>query len=276
MCVSSLVRVGVLGVTILATAQPGAAQGFLMPQTPERGISVELSHPSFKIFDVTMPTSVWFVAGQMPLRSNLRGVVDLPLAHAEFKGTTGEALGTNTVLGNPYLGIEYLAAPGVVVEVGARLPLTTADEESFADVIGLLSDMDRAEAFLEHAVPFLVRARAEHRISPAVTLQGRVGATTSWYTGDLEDVDAETFVDYGVFASWALEKVRLGGGMSGRWHASADEGNFGERSLHQFGLTADTKVRNVRPGVSLRLPVDKDYREVMKSSVGVYVQIPIP
>jgi hypothetical protein len=271
---SALVLCGV------SLASPLAGQGFLMPETPPKGIGLEVSHPSFKEFDVTLPTSIWYASGQLPLMDRLRARVDIPLAFADFKGDD-EGIGSSTVLGNPYVGLAFDPVPALTLELGTRLPLTTADEESFADVVAFLADVQRGEAFVEDFVP--VMASAAYRLSPAPgwTVEGRGGVSSLFYTGDFDE-DNVTFVDYGVFGSYSMglnsqvaQDMRFGAGILGRWDASEDDGSFSENSLHQAGFTVDLGMRRVRPGLSLRIPLDKDYRDVLKSSVGLYLQVPL-
>lgn len=255
-------------------AHPAAAQTFHLPTATERGISLEMSHPNFKAFDVTLPTTVWFVSGQIPLGQRLRATADLPFAYA--KADSGELSGeSSSVLGNPQLGLTFQATPTLSVEVGTRLPLNTADAESFADVIGFLTDPQRGEAFADEVVPVSGAVTWERGVASRLNLRARGAVTTALYTGDDEDGSTESLLDYGVFASYTLGMARLGAGFSGRWMASADEGNFGDNSLHQLSMTADVGVGPVRPGIAVRLPVDRTFREVMGSSVGMYLQVPL-
>lgn len=265
----------------LSLAAPLAGQGFLMPEAPRKGLGLEVSHPSFKEFDVTLPTTIWYASGQLPLMDRLRARVDLPLAFADFKGDDA-SVGSSTVFGNPYVGLAFDALPALSLELGTRLPLTTADEESFADVVAFLADVQRGEAFVEDFVPVI--ASAAYRIEPAPgwSVEGRGGVANLFHTGDEEDGENITFLDYGVFGSYSMDlrsqwahSARFGAGIMGRWDVSEDEGSFSENSLHQVGLTADLGMRRVRPGLSLRVPVDKDYRDVLKTSVGFYLQVPL-
>lgn len=266
----------------LSLATPVAGQGFLMPEAPRKGLALEVSHPIFKEFDVTLPTSIWYASGQLPLTDRIRARADLPLAFADFKGAH-ESVGSSTVLGNPYVGLAFDPLPAFSLELGTRLPLTTADDESFADVVAFLADVQRGEAFVEDFVP--VMGSAAYRVKPAAgwSVEGRGGVSSLFHTGDDEDQGNITFLDYGVFGSYSMDlrpqwaqSARLGAGVMGRWDVSEDEGSFSENSIHQVGLTADLGMRRVRPGLSLRVPVDKDYRDVLKTSVGFYLQVPLP
>ena len=277
-------RVGgacVLALCGLSLAAPLAGQEFLMPEAPRKGLGLEVSHPSFKQFDVTLPTSIWYASGQHPVTDRLTARVDLPLAFADFKGDA-ESVGSSTVFGNPYVGVAFDARPALSLELGTRLPLTTADEESFADVVAFLADVQRGEAFVEDFVPVIGAAAYRMEPAPGWSVESRGRVSNLFYTGDDDDQDNVTFLDYGIFGSYSMalnsrraQSARFGAGIMGRWDVSEDEGSFSENSLHQLGLTADLGMGRVRPGLSVRVPVDKDYRDVLKTSVGIYLQVPL-
>lgn len=84
-----------------------------------------------------------------------------------------------------------------------------------------------------------------------------------------------TLLDYGLFGTYATGSAHLGLGFSGRYDASADEGSFSDNSLHYVGATVDAALRGVRPGVSLRIPVDSEYGELVGPTFGLYLQVPL-
>jgi hypothetical protein len=258
---------------VLLAAAPVAGQGFLLPETPSKGVWIEGSHSDFKGFEAKLPSSVWFLSGRLPLTQKLSGVVDVPFAHAKLDLVEVGAE-SNSVLGNPYVGIEYAAMPRLLVELGFRAPLTTAAEESFADALAAISDPLRQEAFVENLVPVTAAATMRFPLQYGVSLRARAGVTGLLFTGD-EAPDNEAAIDYGLAGMWERGIGRVGVGFTGRWFATSDEGSFAENSLHHAGVSADVIVGGVRPGVSLRLPIDKDYREFVGPTVGLYLQVPL-
>lgn len=258
---------------LVGAARPAAAQDFLLPDTPAKGFWVEALRSDFKGFDTKLPTSVWYLSGRAPLTQKLSGVLDIPFAYAKMDiMELGDE--TSSVLGNPYIGVEYAAAPRLVLSLGMRAPLTTADEESFADALALIADPLRAEAFADNTVSLGTSALVNYPVATGLTVRGRLGVTGLFYTGtDAPENDAA--IDYGVAGTWERGIGRVALGLSGRWYATSDAGTFGETSLHHAGLSADVLVAGVRPGVSLRLPVDQDYRDFVGPTVGLYLQVPL-
>jgi hypothetical protein len=257
----------------LSTAQPATGQSLLIPATPGKGVWIEASHADFKGFDANLPSSVWYLGGRLPVTPRLRAVVDLPFSHAKLDAIEDGAT-SSTVFGNPYLGVEYVATERLLLELGTRAPLNTADEASFADVLALLADPQRAESFMEDVVPLSAAAGYVRPVSSAISVRTR-GAVTAFFPIGENDSSTETAIDYGISGTYAAGAARLGLGVSGRWFATSDEGSFGENSLHHAGLSGDVVVRGVRPGIALRIPLDRDYRDVLGSSIGLYLQVPL-
>jgi hypothetical protein len=274
MNIARVMLASAVAVASATAAAPAAAQNFLLPSGGEKGVAIEVAHPKFKAFDTAAGSSVWYLSGGLPITSRLRLVADVPFAHARLKDAGASPEGWSSVLGNPLLGVEYLAAPGVRIEVTTRAPLTTADEGSFADAIGLVSDLMRSEAFGIDVVPLSARVSVVRALGPGFDVQARGGLTTAYHKV-ASSWDTDTAMEYSIFSSYSIGIARVGAGMAGRWHATAEEGALSDNAMHQAGFTADVQLAGFRPGIALRLPVDKNYREVMGSAVGMYVQLPL-
>jgi hypothetical protein len=271
---TQLVISSALAATSLWAAQPAAAQSFLLPSTPEKGVWVEASHTSFKGFEASFPSTVWYVSGRLPLTSGLRAVVDVPFSYAKMDLFGAGAETSSSVFGNPYLGVEFAASRQLLLELGTRVPLTTADSESFADMVAFLADPQRPEAFLEDMVPLSTAATFQQSLAPGLALRARGGVTALFHTGE-ESGDPDATLDYGVMGTYTVGAAQVGLGVSGRWYTTSDEGGFAENSLHHAGLSADVRLGRIRPGIALRVPLDSEYREVVRSTVGVYLQVPV-
>jgi hypothetical protein len=264
-----------LAATIVASAAvpvDAAAQAAVLPETPAKGVWIEVNHTDMKAFDTNLPTSVWYLAGRLPVRPRLALVADVPFSHARLE-MDGLGAESSSVFGNPYLGAEYAASRRVLVELGLRAPLTSADDESFADVVAMLTDPHRPEAFAMDVLSVSSAAVVTLPLADLVSLRARGGVTGLFGTGDSST--SEAALDYGAQGSWEPGAGRLAIGMAGRWYATSDEGSFADNSIHHASLRADILVAGVRPGVSLRLPLDSDYREFVGASVGLYLQVPL-
>lgn len=258
-----------------AWAQPAAAQGYLMPDTPKKGFWVETMRPDVKLFDVTIPSTAWYVSGRYPLAERVWGVAEIPFAYGDLDVSGSSEMSGRGVFGNPYVGVELAATGQITLELGARAPLTSADDESFGDVVGMLADMMRFEAFAVDVVPVSAAASFRQTLSSGLNVGARAGVTSMFWTGDDDVGETTTFLDYGVFGHYPVNMARFGAGVAGRWDLTEDYGDFSDNSLHHLGLSADYMFRRVRPGLEVRIPLDKDYRDLISSSVGLYVQVPL-
>lgn len=263
-----------LAAASVVSAQAAEAQSLLLPGMLEKGVWIEATHTSFEEFDVDAPSSVIMLSGRLPVGSRFGVTVDLPFSYASYDVDGGDE--SNTVFGNPYVGVDVAALEGLMVEVGTRLPLNTADAESVADLIAAVADPFRAEAFLDDQVPLLASATYSYPLASGFGIRARAGVATLFYTGDEDDRDTESVLDYGLVGTYTAGPAQLALGVAGRWDAGADEGDFTDNSVHQAALSADVEVGSVRPGVSVRVPLDSNFGDVVKSSVGFYLRVPMP
>lgn len=262
-----------LAAASLGAVQPVAAQTLLTPPTPEKGLWIDAAYSDFKSSEIGFPSTVWYLSGRLPLTSRISAVADVPFSYARVEPLDEDAQ-TSSVVGNPYLGVEFTGSPRLRLELGARAPLNTADEESFADVTAFMGDPLRLDAFMEDVLPVSAAATWTQPLTPALSLRLQGGATGLFHTGD-ETADNDATLDYGVAGSYTAGRARLGLGLAGLWLASADDGDFAENSVHSAGASADFLVGGVRPGISVRVPLDEDVREAVNSTVGLYLQIPL-
>lgn len=255
----------------LVAASSAEAQTYHLPSTPEKGVWAEASYADLEGLSISFPSTFWFVSGRLPLTSDLRAVADIPFAFSRIRFAEGSPRESSSVLGNPFLGVEYLRW-GLVMETGLRVPLNTIDEGTTADLTGGLGDFQRGEAFSDDVVPVSGAVTYVYGLPGGATLQGRTGVVGLFTT---DETDNDALIDYGVLGTYPVSAARFGLGLYGRWLATADEGSYGDNSVHHLALAGDVQIRRVRPGVSVRIPVDGRYNDVLHSTIGLYFQLPL-
>ena len=229
-----------------------SAQSAWLDREVPKSIHLELAKPQLSGIDDGFFTFAGFLTARLPAGEKLAFVGELPMATVSVdEGIFGEE--SSTVIGNVYLGIETRHPEGGWFELGVRPP--TAGEEPAA-LFGVITDADRWEAFFPNAV--YIRAAGHWRNPPR---DGGVGvdlhvAPVVWIPE--EGGDTEMFMTYGAQALLASPTARGGVGLSGRWLATEDDGDFGQRSTHQLTAAFDFLRGDVRPGVTLRVPLDED------------------
>jgi hypothetical protein len=173
------------------------------------------------------------------------------------------------MVGNPYFGVDLGLASGWYGQVGGRIP--TASPDQFSPVlVGLSTDWDRAEAFLEDVASLTATAGYRYRDESGLALTGRLG-TSAWIsTGDASG-DSELLAHYGFRASYERQRVAIGIGFTGR--ALLTEDNAEDRANHQVAFDLEYRADRVVPSVGLRLPLDEPLSSTLNTVVILGVRV---
>jgi hypothetical protein len=249
----------------LALAVPASAQSIWLDREHRPSILAEVLFPDFE-GETAFPTWAWFVAGKLPVATTGAVVLELPYAHGQIENDffdDGEGS-----IGNPYIGYEYRPhTNGLLLEAGLRLPL--ASEEKFLPfIVGIYSDADRQEAFIPNLVPLRLGLHYHHGAAPESPLSWDLRVVPAAWIQTENDAETDFVIGYGGTLRYEADVARIGGGLTGRWIATADNADFGEASIHQLELQADFLRGSVRPGLQLKLPLDDDLSNALDKSWG--------
>jgi len=233
------------------------AQSIWLDRVSPQTLHLEIAKPFYDDAEEDFLTANWSLTGRFPIGSSLHFIGELPYARIGFEnGSTDESSST---IGNLYAGIEthVTEANGAWFEVGVRVP--TASNEEEATLTGTLVDADRWEAYGLLSEAWVLHSAAHWRSDPV----GKVGvdlrvAPNLWLGGELSD-DTELFLVYGGQVLYHGPGARIGAGITGRWLATEEGAGDGENSTQQIEAAADFLAGKVRPGVTLRLPLDDDF-----------------
>lgn len=255
---------------LAALAPAAAAQSIWLDRVSPKTLHLEIAKPLYQDGeDVDFMTANWTFSGRFPVSAGLHLVGELPFARIGFDNGFDEE--SSNTIGNLYAGIETHPAggSGAWFEGGVRAP--TASSEEFATISGSLVDADRWEAYGLLSDAFVLHTAAHWRSDPV----GKVGvdlrvAPNLWLGGDLAD-DAEVFLVYGGQVLYHGTSVRGGAGITGRWLATDDDDD--DRSTHQFEAAGDFLSGRVRPGVTLRIPLDDEEFLGTDAVVGVSLNL---
>lgn len=258
-------------VLALTTATPASAQTIWTPIDHQPSVRVEALHPHLKLSqgaEVSAFSGALFVTGDFPVTQHLTLAVELPFARSSVS-SAGESV-LNNAIGNMYVGLQLgtaAASRGIVGELGMRLPLI-GDDDFEASAVGGLTDLDRQEAF-SNGVTTLYAAGGVYARGAQTTGRLRIGLSKQFlskYAGE-----NETFLDYGALGSVDADRVRLGAALTGR-HLLTEAGSFSDRSFHHAAVSASILFEQFRPGLFVRVPIDKDVRELVSSTIGVTLE----
>ena len=213
---------------------------------------------------VSLTSGVLVLSARRLLRDGV--VVEAEVPFARFAGDG--AAPADHEFGNPYLGVEVLLrGTPLFLEVGARPPIVSSGN---AAVIGLLSDLDRWEAFVDDLVPVGALANYEFRNASGSYARLRAGPVAWIGVGDR---DTEVIGRFGVYAGIDRGTFDVGVGLSG-FGVLTEGGSLGERTRWQATISGATAAGPVRPGVDVRFPVDRDLQNLLDAVIGVRLSIP--
>ena len=227
--------------------------------------------------------------------------VEFPVAALRRTGevavyaSTPDLRGTDTALGNPYLGLTWAPSPTVSVEGGLRLPLARGEDATSqpdATFAGLEADYERFEAYLADVLTVRGTVEVRPRLSSAPTL--RLRASPSVYV-DTCGEGCRDRSDVGLAASahlttalgaWVVE----GGLLTHQFYSGLQDDGYGYQFFATdaaLALSASVEVGGVRPGLSVRAPVstvdvfgfgtsiDADGNRFADASLGLSLDVPL-
>jgi len=275
----SLPRV-VLTITTLLFPIALLSQPLWLDRSHDKTVALEILKPDFDDeYNTTFTSSLAvFLSLRYPIGKKVLLVAELPFVHskAEFFGYDK----SDNSIGNPYLGLEIRGEGSpFFAEVGVRAPLTQEEEDgelNVAAIVGAMIDqVDRLEAFAPDYLPITGMVNYQHKDPSGFVFRLRSGPAFLIDTDKQEREDAtESFLLYSAQAGYESKQISVDAGLSGRWWLTTEEyDTFGERTIHQFGLTTSIGLGIVRPGLQIRLPLDKDLTEFLDLVFGVNLGI---
>jgi hypothetical protein len=265
---TNVTRIISLAAALAAVSARLSAQNVGAPVQGRYGLALDAMRPQPRFFEnYENNGATLFLSAHAELKSGVRVHADVPFAFSKEKQLGVSQ--TSSTIGNPYLGIE-LQRQWLTVDLGARAPLASKDEVAAA--LGMITDLDRMEAFIPDMAAVTAVARAEVVSASGFGVAGFGGPDLLLYTGAETDVENELLVIYGVEVSYRSNIVHTGARLSARM-ITTEPGSFNERSVHQLGLFANVGHGVVRPTLQFRIPIDNDLRDQAKWSGGVGLQI---
>jgi len=239
-----------------------------------------LKGDNHKFFTGTFVPSLSLKAGE-----GFRVEADVPVARAADDNTS------SIRLGNPYLGLRIGDdAKPVSGTLGVRFPASKRPTTAIATraiEAGVISEYDDFEAYDPNLLT--VRGALEyHRARGDGLMIGARGAgSLQMNTSGDPTADSEMSFDYGVRSGYEGSRALATVALTGRYLITAPDHNFvcavadpdcnpkgfNERTHHQVTGVLELRSMRIRPRVSLRVPLDKDLRDIAGAVLGVGVSI---
>lgn len=230
-------------------------------------VELELLHPNFSDeIDFGFPSSAGFLTARVPLTGGLSLAADLPFSRAGWEDDI-EGSSSSSLVGNPYLGIEWKRSDRFTTELGVRIPTgDTEDVEKLAPIlVGTAGELDRMEAFVPEVLGVYAMANFRTPLgSQGFSARFRGGPAFLGGDGGPDDV----VVSYTGQLWYGVDRLNLGTGVTGRANVTTDDEEV-DRTSHQVALAGDYALGQFRPGLQVRLPLDKDVRDFTGSTVSL-------
>lgn len=267
MRVGSLFALAAIGAGVI----PGAAAQVLQPwgDLAPRSVYLDIFRPAFDGGGTTTLTTI----NQLGVRWALGSIVlegELPIVMAKAEG----APSGGTLIGNPFLGVATLPTSSFIGELGVRLPIASAStpEKTVAELVGILGDIADFDAYAEDILTIRgtigYRSLRPDHLALRAALRPTLMSPTGSSTGS-----SELFLDYGFQLGYETARYTAGAMFNGRAILTESGLSLGERTLHEIGIGGSLIAGQWRPGLILRLPLDKDMSDTMQPSLGLKVEV---
>jgi len=245
-----------------------SAQSIWLNTGEDKFVAIEILKPNFDdnaFFgnNTTFATSAIFLSGRITLSDKLILVAELPFAHFGIEDFDD----SENSIGNPYIGLESRKQGSPFFsEVGVRPPL--ADRGAL--FVGSFSDFDRFEAFTPDLFTFSGKVNFRRKSVSNVVARLRGGPNVLIPTEG--GGDAEIILDYSAQVGYEGQQFSVMGGLTGRFVITED-GDIGDRTVHQLGAAAALHLGKVRPGIHFRLPLDDDLSNFIDFVFGLHLGV---
>lgn len=220
--------------------------------------------------DFTTLSGSIFLTGRYAIGKNFVLAADISIASGKLDSEKFEPSGTQTIMGNPYIGAEYyLPETPLFFELGMRIPIVQSGKP-IAFFSGVYSDLDRAEAFTSHIIPVYVAVNYETISESKILFRARTGVNL-WFRSKEQETyrDQIVLVDYTLQTGYYDPRVTIIVGLTGRLDVNSDPRFKGKGHLLQYAATITVPFGNFRPGINFRIPGNKLTEDLIDYVVGL-------
>jgi hypothetical protein len=254
-----------LCLSMQAVAQPI----WTRPYTPNR-ISVEMLRPTLdtpSADDLETFTGAAFVAGTFLASERVGITAEVPVAR--YAVDAGTVSTSESVLGNPYIGLDITAdRTPVLLELGLRLPVLS--DTSAAATLGTLSDADRSDAFAANLLT--AQALLNYRLEFWRHYSLRLRGGPQLAVGTSDDAATDLIGRYGLQIWREGERFIWGLGATGRALVT-ESGSFNDRTVHHAGGTFLLNFERAQPGLFVQVPLNSDVSDQVNWVMGVTLSV---
>ncbi len=224
-------------------------------------------------------TGVLIPSASIRVGDGFRVEADLPIIRAgQDFGTAGGGKQSSVRLGNPYIGLRIGDdAKRISGTLGVRAPIAKSTKSPIEDAAvdaAAVSNFDDFEAFVPNILT--IRGTLEYRtVSASHVLFGvKGGPSMQTNTSGDPTQDSEISLDWGIRTGYEGARAQAAVGLTGRYLLTAPRApaacpatgscpakSFDARTDHHVSASIELRPGNVRPRMTLRIPLDKLRRQ---------------
>ncbi len=204
--------------------------------------------------------------GRYPVSDKVALTAAIPFARVSGANTPAQ-----TAFGNPWLGIEMVGQPGIVVEAGIR-PGIAKEADGNTLALGFIEDFDRYEAWTADVTSIRAAVHIGPKSEQGQFISGYLGGTVSMAS---DGGGAGYLANYGIRAGWRTGGTLVSAALTGRANLShlTVGGGLNERTMHQVGFIVERVSGRVRPIGSIRTFLDENARLTISAIVTAGISI---
>ncbi len=257
--------IGIVALLLVLTKTSGAQSVWMADDEVKSAVGFEVMIPSIdEIFGSEFPTSVFELYGIIELNANISAKLSLPVSHYSTSNSFAGDI-SETAIGNPYLGVVIReASENLDVELGIRLPFAPDDNTGL--VTGLLVENYDFGVYLPETLSFSTSLKYHNENESGLIVKGGGGPDI---VKPSNGGDVELLLNYYGQALYGMNKLGVGVGFTGLLIVSEADLSFGDRTVHNFGITGSYNVNSSVIGAFISVPLDDDLNDTLNFVMGL-------
>jgi hypothetical protein len=257
-----------MALAVAARTGAAAENWWAAPNPPDHvGIHVAKFAPELQD-PYSFGSTGWNFSVRSTIRPKLVLLIDVPAGHARLNRDTG--IPDGWAAGNAFLGAELGSrARGLYAQLGVRLP-SAPNDRSLPLNYARLTDHQYSDRYVPEYLTLSAlvnlgggeagEGTTRFRIEPAVLLPTE------------ESVGTELLVRVSLATFHRVGPLWIGAGVGSVAFPTYDIEEIDDVLATEFGLTAEARAGNLRPGAFVRLPVQGDQGDSIDAVFGLGVR----
>jgi len=260
------------GVFIFVLSGQAVSQPTLLIPAEDQAITFEWRKPALAFENTASAlSSAVYLGYRYRTSRTVSWLAELPFAYFSNSPDNSENQLNQFTLGNPYFGVLFSSVESrFSAELGVR-PQLVDESSQEAYVLGILSDLERRDAFLPDITPVsLMFAVRWPWANPNFGMRFRIGTSLWFMTSGRSKGDMEILVRYGAVFYYEKGDFIAENALTSDWATLQVAGGAKDKSIYEYSLSIGYYVsQGLRLGIHSRIPLSGDIREYLDYTGGI-------